>query len=338
MKSKICIYGLFHPITDELRYVGQTIQGIKRYNGHIRDAKNGKHNHLPLYRWITKLHKIGLKPTFKILQYCLIEELDSYEVHYISKFKTNIPKLLNISPGGSVLRGKDNHFYGKKHSDKTRQIISAKNTGKKRVIDEPTRKRLADKRKELSTGVVFSSERKARISAKAKGRISPFKGKHHSEESKLLLSKANTGKSRSDETKQKMSDSSKSKIAIRDLTTGKEYNKIMVVCEELNLFHSNVYMNVIGKINHVKGHDFVAINNTDLVILKYTNKIAKEKKKLDKQRPFIDQNGGIFYNTIAASKALNINTGSIWNVLRGKAKTAKGYTFKYLKKDLTLLT
>lgn len=61
MEKQIIIYGLCHPITEELRYVGMTSQSLStRLNNHLRrlSSKN------PTYcqSWIKSLKKENLKP------------------------------------------------------------------------------------------------------------------------------------------------------------------------------------------------------------------------------------------------------------------------------------
>lgn len=57
----------------------------------------------------------------------------------------------------------------------------------------------------------FSEKHRNNISKALKGRISPMKGKHHTEEAKQKISKANKGKQLSQETKNKISKATKSK-------------------------------------------------------------------------------------------------------------------------------
>lgn len=57
---------------------------------------------------------------------------------------------------------------------------------------------------EGSIGCIFSDERRRELSEKMKGKGNAFYGKHHSEETKAKLSKANKGRKHSEEAKQKM--------------------------------------------------------------------------------------------------------------------------------------
>ena len=82
------------------------------------------------------------------------------------------------------MKGENNPFYGKHHSDETLRKISESH---KNMSDETLRK----------------------ISEANKGENNPFYGKHHSEETRRKISEAHKGKHLSDETKRKMSEAHK---------------------------------------------------------------------------------------------------------------------------------
>lgn len=75
--------------------------------------------------------------------------------------------------------GADNPFFGKKHTEETKQRISDANKGH-------------EGRNKGRTGC-FSEETLRKMSIASKGRT-PFKGKHHSEEAKRRVSEANKGR------------------------------------------------------------------------------------------------------------------------------------------------
>lgn len=94
--KKYYIYTLSHPLTNEVKYIGKTINIAKRYSGHINDkSKSYKSS------WIKKLISQGLLP--------IIEELESFETekecyeaeeYWIEQFKNWGFKLTNIQSGG----------------------------------------------------------------------------------------------------------------------------------------------------------------------------------------------------------------------------------------------
>lgn len=95
---------------------------------------------------------------------------------------------------GVRLFGDQNPFFGKHHSNITKNKLSADHKGK----PSPTK------------GVLLSEEHKNKISDTRKGNYSgvdnPFFGKHHSDDTKKKISAANFGKTRSEERNKKRSD------------------------------------------------------------------------------------------------------------------------------------
>ena len=98
------IYSLSDPITNEIRYVGQTNNLKIRYNQHLNkscDEKNPQYNTYKS-RWIRKLLSNNLKPIISILETVnTLEESNIREIYYIDKFTNEGVKLTN-SHGGDV--------------------------------------------------------------------------------------------------------------------------------------------------------------------------------------------------------------------------------------------
>lgn len=92
------IYVLKDPITDEIRYVGQTNDIQRRYNDHISSSINENSSDINTYkcRWIRKLLSDGSKPTIEIIDRCesLIES-NILEKYYIEKYYEEGCKLTN---------------------------------------------------------------------------------------------------------------------------------------------------------------------------------------------------------------------------------------------------
>lgn len=97
------IYFLSHPITNEIRYVGQTRRSLnKRLRDHIGSIriKEGKKKMLPVAAWANKLKKQGLRPVINLLETVSLSNLDNREIELIEQYKKNY-NLLNIAKGGS---------------------------------------------------------------------------------------------------------------------------------------------------------------------------------------------------------------------------------------------
>ena len=65
--NKVVIYGIVDPISNQLRYVGQTSNFIKRKSSHIRTALKGTNNS-HLYNWLSSLFKSSINPEFIIFE------------------------------------------------------------------------------------------------------------------------------------------------------------------------------------------------------------------------------------------------------------------------------
>lgn len=115
------------------------------------------------------MNKYGINNfSFNVIEECDCDVLDDRERYWIKKLNTLEPYGYNISNGGKKLFGENNPFYGKQHTEETKNIISEKNTGRK-ATDE---------------------ERKMR-SQTNKGCKNPFYGKRHSDETKSKIKEGN---------------------------------------------------------------------------------------------------------------------------------------------------
>lgn len=88
------IYGLLHPETGELRYIGKADDPGKRLATHMRDARRRK---TPLYCWIRSL---AAAPVMLVLESdCL--DWPSAERSWIARAKVAGIRLLNLAEGGN---------------------------------------------------------------------------------------------------------------------------------------------------------------------------------------------------------------------------------------------
>lgn len=105
-KTNSFIYGLVDPRNDQIKYVGQTIQGIERFRQHYYNKasegpRSKKHN------WINKLKSLGLIFQVVYLEYVEgVEALNAAETYHIKKLRSEGLELLNHNDGG------DNHERG----------------------------------------------------------------------------------------------------------------------------------------------------------------------------------------------------------------------------------
>jgi group I intron endonuclease len=173
MENSNFIYGLIDPITNQLRYVGKSINPKNRLRKHI--SERNLHDSYK-DRWVRKLYNLDLRPELIIID-VINNETDDWrfwEVFYISYFKSIGCNLTNGTLGGD----QPPSTKGRKQSLETRTKMSKSKSGKPPAWWVP--------------GTIRSEEHKQNLSKSCKGRVSPNKGKKYSEEHKAKLVKAST--------------------------------------------------------------------------------------------------------------------------------------------------
>ena len=156
------IYIIKHPTTREVRYVGQTTMGEKRFYSHIIHAKF--YNRTPIQKFLKSLLDVGLYPIYEVQEICGSRDiLDEREIYWINYYKSNGSNLLNITSGGYGKRG-----FVTSLETKNKQSLAAKG----RVIPEIVRNKIRN--------TLF-------------GRPGNNKGKTYSEETRLKMSVAKKG-------------------------------------------------------------------------------------------------------------------------------------------------
>jgi group I intron endonuclease len=127
------IYKVTNKVND-LVYIGFTKNTPQqRFNGHVAEANSP--NDPKTNRFHNALRKYG-KDNFTVeLLYQSSDEshtIDVMEPHYIKEYNSYLGEGYNLTPGGDRgprLFGKDNPFYGKKHTDATKAKMSASSKG-----------------------------------------------------------------------------------------------------------------------------------------------------------------------------------------------------------------
>lgn len=116
----IGIYGIRNKETNKI-YVGQSKHIEKRWKGHIRELKKETHRNKHLFNSF-KLHGEGCFE-FLVLEECEESELDVKEEAWINKFPRELVYNQNLHIVD--VRGENNPFYGKMHSDSSKSKMSA---------------------------------------------------------------------------------------------------------------------------------------------------------------------------------------------------------------------
>ena len=137
----IYIYTLSHPITNEVRYVGKTINLKRRYKQHLYDKR-----HSYKASWVKSLKKDNLKPLMKVLEICK-NNWQEREIFWISQFDN----LTNLKQGGGV-------DFIRTTSEETRQKLRDANLGKTLTEEHKNKIRLKMFKKSISIdGIIYES-------------------------------------------------------------------------------------------------------------------------------------------------------------------------------------
>lgn len=149
------VYGLYHPHTDDLRYIGQTRVSLKkRLSGHLASARRGGRRHVVC--WLKGLLAQGLKPVIRPLAYADNQEtLDFLEVGAIAKARAAGVDLTNHADGGGGFFGfkLSGDHKAKLHSPEVRAKMAATRRG------QPSPRK----------GVTLGEETRAKISVSKTG-------------------------------------------------------------------------------------------------------------------------------------------------------------------------
>jgi len=184
--EKYYVYCLVDPFNDKVRYIGITKNIESRFKQHIKESKRGNKNHR--CNWIRSVLDKGELPKVCIIEEVNFEEKFEREKYWISYYGRE--NLVNGTDGGEgvlgieksdklkkylsdIFSGQGNPFYGKHHSEETKEKIS------KRVVSEETKEKI----RKWHVGKVLSEEHKLNISKSLRENPS-FLGKRHSEEAK----------------------------------------------------------------------------------------------------------------------------------------------------------
>jgi len=137
-------------------YIGQSQHIKSRWNAHKFMLDKNQHFNSHLQRaW----NKDGAKSfSFKILEYCSVEQLDEREQHYLDIYMSR-GVCYNVSTDAT------SGMRGRKASDETREKIRLARTGTK--LKEETKHKLSA----INTGKRLSSEHRNKIGLSNKGKV-----------------------------------------------------------------------------------------------------------------------------------------------------------------------
>lgn len=214
-------------------YIGQAIDVIRRFKEYKKITSKIKKQR-KIYR---SLLKYGVENhIFEVVEECSIEELDCKERFWQDEFDVLGDKGLNcilqecgelrytVSDETKIIlselrQGKGNSFYGKTHTEHSKQLMREATLGK--IMDENTKSKISESLK----GRIFTNEHREKLSLSSIG-------KKHTKASKKKMSESAKGRIVSDETKKKLSSSIKGKM-----TRGKHPQAKLVLCTQTGIFY-----------------------------------------------------------------------------------------------------
>lgn len=193
------IYRIVNTMNGKI-YIGSTNNFEKRTRKHLLDLRKGKHHSQHLQRAFSKYGESAFE--FEVMEDVFGNSLLAREQEYLDKIRPFDPSIgYNISEKATncVLRGEkhwthglpteEHHWYGKRHSEETKQRIGDAQRGKlNHMFGKPGPNR----------GRKASDETRRRISASKKGIPGHWKGKKHRPESIEKMRKAAIGRKASD--------------------------------------------------------------------------------------------------------------------------------------------
>lgn len=189
--GRVFIYTLSHPITNEVRYVGKTINLKERLQGHLEDKG-------PTYKrkWISKLKREGLIPVIEVLEEFQGEHISEWqqaERFWIETLRFYGCRLTNACAGG---------IDGNRYPPEVRLKMSLLKKGKPLPLNHKSRIKgkvaSAETRLKISIagmGRKWTESQRQKIIAARKGLVMNV-GHKHSEESKRKMSVAMLGKNK----------------------------------------------------------------------------------------------------------------------------------------------
>lgn len=177
------------------RYIGLTCQKPNQRFRNGNGYKDNKHFYAAIqkYGWDNFEHSI-------LFDNLTQTEAQEKEIYLIAKYNPRNPLFgYNITPGGNVCSGSDSPWYGKHHTEATKQKMSEQRTGVHKT--EEWKRRISESNK----GKIVSAETRARMSknhANVAGENNPCFGRKLTDEHIAKMVKASKTKEAIEKMKQ----------------------------------------------------------------------------------------------------------------------------------------
>lgn len=180
------IYTLEDPITNEIRYVGYTKTSLsRRLRSHLKDVSEAESKARKWNKRLSWIKSVGT-PIIIELDSCNTKEeayrLECYWINQLIQWGFNLTNMTSGGDGGDTFS-----MLSSENKQLIRETLSRNASGRAR-----TETQIISWRESIKTNGHWLSKPDA---------IHPMKGKHHSKETKLKLSKASSGRVFSEESK-----------------------------------------------------------------------------------------------------------------------------------------
>lgn len=201
MKVQIGIYQIQSKCKSERIYIGSSVNITKRWNYHLGNLKGNRHVNKRLQNHYNKYGKNDLM--FSILIGCDQENLIANEQFFIDSYNPwfNLCKIASTTKGlkhtdeckkrmSEAKKGKPSTRIDFHHTEETKAIIREKR--KNQIITESTKRKLSEfhKGNKWALGQKCSEEKKVRMSIRHKGKITSIETKNKMRDAALKNLKA----------------------------------------------------------------------------------------------------------------------------------------------------
>jgi group I intron endonuclease len=209
------IYKITHRDTGRV-YIGQSVNLFRRFKGYKNHGGSGNGNSV-IKRALLKYGHEAFD--FEVIVYAEgFDYLNDIEIKLISLYDCMVPKGFNVESGGfnapcpeSTRLAVSKANKGRKPSEEAKQKMSESQKKRWLNISEEDLNKAKEQARNINLGKKMSEETKKKLSETRKKLISEGKigvlnrlGTKHSEETKLKMKTAHTGKKRTPEQKEKM--------------------------------------------------------------------------------------------------------------------------------------
>jgi len=318
------IYILRNPNDGDVVYVGKTKNPKNRKRDHCRKCK-GKYRSL-LDKWKNQILESGKFPVMEIIKECDISDVNFWEKHYISEYKSKF-NILNMTEGGDGLQNPN---------DEVRRKIGEKSKG--RILDENTRRKISEKNYNNTGNKIICYDKDKNIVGYYRNsrRASEFLKVGYKNISKILNGKEYFIKGytfflegeeeiekKIEERLSKTIEFSKKFYRISESGDIKEYDNLIKASQDNDCNYKNIWLCLNNQRKTCNGF---AWSYESIFDLKYFKKNTNAKKcRLKSSGEIL-----LFESLEEATKFTGLNKSTICNYLKNKIKPSNGDIWDYV--------